>query len=158
RQLYFIFFFCSYFYLHTLTDLPMYRFIFLYILFLFVRCTTHSQVDLIVYNAKVYTVDSTFSVAEAFAVNDGMFIDIGSSEQMLRRSRAKDAVDAKEVAVGPGFYESHVRGVVYAEALQHVDLVGSRASTEVIDRMKEQRSKYPNEKWIIGSGWDQDLW
>src|SRR5690606_431122 len=99
RQLYFIFFFCSYFYLHTLTDLPMYRFIFLYILFLFVRCTNHSQVDLIVYNAKVYTVDSTFSVAEAFAVNDGMFIDIGSSEQILKRYRAKETIDAKQRAV-----------------------------------------------------------
>src|SRR5690606_12022939 len=108
------FFFCSYFYLHTLTVLPVYRFIFLYILFLFVRCTNHSQVDLIVYNAEVYTVDSTFSVAEAFAVNDGMFIDIGSSEQILKRYRAKETIDAKQRAVFPGFYDSHVHSFLYA--------------------------------------------
>lgn len=136
----------------------MYRFIFLYILFLFVRCTTHSQVDLIVYNAKVYTVDSTFSVAEAFAVNDGMFIDIGSSEQILKRYRAKETIDAKQRAVFPGFYDSHVHSFLYAESLQQINLVGSRSITEMIDRMKEHRSKYPNKKWIIGSGWDQNLW
>lgn len=48
-------------------------------------CTTNKQVDLIVFNAKVYTVDSSFSNAEAFAVKNGIFIDIGTNAEMQKK-------------------------------------------------------------------------
>lgn len=136
----------------------MHRLLILCIIFFFVRCTTNTEVDLIVYNAKVYTVDSTFSVAEAFAVSGGMFIDIGSSEDILKRYRAKESIDAQQRAVFPGFYDAHVHSFLYAEFLQQVDLVGSRSITEVLDRLKVFRQQFPNKKWIVGVGWDQNLW
>lgn len=49
-------------------------------------CTTNKQVDLIVFNAKVYTVDSSFSNAEAFAVKNGIFIDIGTNAEMQKNT------------------------------------------------------------------------
>ena len=38
---------------------------------------TLKTVDLVVFNAKVYTVDDSFSVCEAFAVDRGIFIATG---------------------------------------------------------------------------------
>ena len=40
-------------------------------------CTTNHEVDLIVYNARVYTVDSAFTIAEALAIRGGVFVEIG---------------------------------------------------------------------------------
>lgn len=136
----------------------MQRLLILCISLLFVRCTTNTQVDLIVYNAKVYSVDSTFSVAEAFAVNGGMFIEIGSSEDILKRYRAKETIDAQQRAVFPGFYDAHAHSFLYAEFLQQVDLIGSRSLSEVIDRVKLFRQQSPDKKWIVGAGWDQNMW
>ena len=46
------------------------------ILVLLASCK-QQQVDLIVTNASIYTVDSNFSKAEAFAIKDGKFIAVG---------------------------------------------------------------------------------
>ena len=38
------------------------------------------NVDLIIYNANIYTVDNTFSFAEAIAIKDGIFYDVGEND------------------------------------------------------------------------------
>ena len=53
------------------------------------------QVDLIVTNATIYTVDNNFSKAEAFAIKDGTFIDIGSSLEITTKYASKETIDAK---------------------------------------------------------------
>ena len=40
------------------------------------------SVDLIVVNANAYTIDSDFSKTEAFAVKDGKFVAVGTSEEI----------------------------------------------------------------------------
>lgn len=126
--------------------------------FILIRCTTNTEVDLIVYNAKVYTVDSTFSNIEAFAVKNGIFIDIGKSEDILKRYRAKEIIDAKGKSVYPGFYDAHGHSFLLSNALQEVDLTGTTSMEELIARLKVFRQKYPEKKWIVGNGWDQNIW
>lgn len=43
----------------------------LFLLAFFMSCQTKKEVDLIIYNAKVYTVDSILSISKSFAVKDG---------------------------------------------------------------------------------------
>ena len=124
----------------------------------FLSCTTNTEVDLIVYNAKIYTVDSTFSNAEAFAVKNGVFIDVGTSKDILKRYKAKESIDAQGKPVYPGFYDAHAHMFIYADFLQEADLTGSKSLSEVISRMKEFQSKHPHKKWLVGRGWDQSLW
>ncbi|MBC7565615.1 MAG: hypothetical protein H7223_01455 [Pedobacter sp.] len=49
------------------------------VLTLLCACSPKKQADLVVYNAKMYTVDGSFSVVEAFAVKDGKILQTGSS-------------------------------------------------------------------------------
>lgn len=125
---------------------------------LFVRCTTNTQVDLIVYNAKIYTVDSTFSTAEAFAVKNGIFIDIGTSKDILKRYTAKETIDAQQRSVYPGFYDAHGHSFLLSNAFQEVDLTGVKSMDEMIERIQIYHQKNPHKKWIVGGGWDQNLW
>ncbi|GAC1587293.1 MAG: hypothetical protein NVS3B19_06290 [Ginsengibacter sp.] len=53
------------------------------------------KADLIVYNAKVYCVDKSFSNAEAFAVNKGKIVGVGKSADIRKRFSSKDVIDAK---------------------------------------------------------------
>ena len=121
-------------------------------------CNHKTPVDLIVHNAKVYTVDDHFSIAQAFAVKDGKFVAIGDDETFMSQYEAKETIDAEGNAVYPGFMDGHCHFTGYGENLvRWADLKGCRSFDEVIERLKEHDRLYPAE-WLLGRGWDQNLW
>lgn len=121
-------------------------------------CDGVKQVDLIVHNAVVYTVDSAFTTAEAFAVLDGKFIAVASNSEILSTYRAKETIDAKGLPVYPGFYDAHAHFFGFSQTLGQADLTGASSFDEIIDRLKAFRAKYPDASWVRGRGWDQNLW
>lgn len=125
---------------------------------LIIGCTTNKEVDLIVYNAKVYTVDSAFRQAEAFAVKNGVFVDIGSTESIQNKYNAKESIDALGKPIYPGFYDAHAHFFMFADLLAQVDLNGSASFDEVIRRLKVYQQANPEKTWVVGGGWDQNLW
>src|SRR5580704_1707191 len=62
--------------------------------------------DLVVFNAKVYTVDSRAPKAEAFAVKNGRFTAVGSNAD-IKSIKAAQTYDAKQMTVVPGFIDTH---------------------------------------------------
>lgn len=124
----------------------------------FSSCTTNHEVDLIVHNAKVYTVDSSFHVAEAFAVRNGVFIEIGTSEDILKRYHAKETIDAQGLPVYPGFYDGHAHFMSFAHSLEIADLSKATSFDEVVDILRHHEKLHPHQKWVVGQGWDQNNW
>lgn len=125
---------------------------------LFIGCKEKERVDLILHHATVYTVDSTFSLQQAFAVKNGKFLDIGSNESILDKYESEHMVDAKNHPVYPGLYDAHCHFFALARGLHQVNLVGASSMKEVIERVKNFQAKFPNDAWILGHGWDQNLW
>ncbi len=123
----------------------------------FTACSTKKNVDLIVYNAIVYTVDSTFRMTESFAVKDGKFVALGKSEEVLNAFQARQVVNAKGKAIFPGFIDSHCHFYPYGLGLQEANLVGTNSFNEVIQRLTEF-SQVNKREWLIGRGWDQNDW
>ena len=119
-------------------------------------CRSAIQADLIVHHGKVYTVDSSFSVAEAFAVKDGKILAVGKDADILKAYTAKQTVDAKGKAVYPGFIDAHTHFLSYGQSLFTVNLYDSRSIEEMVERIKQFVSTHPNEQWILGRGWDQN--
>ncbi|WP_156308119.1 amidohydrolase [Sphingobacterium endophyticum] len=132
--------------------------IFLSIIGFFLSCTTNKQIDLIVYNAKVYTVDSAFTTVEAFAINNGVVVELGDSQDLLNKYDAKEKIDVNGKFIYPGFYDAHAHFFMLAEAMDEVNLVGSKSFDEVLERLKSYAAANPDKKWIVGNGWDQNLW
>lgn len=114
------------------------------------------NVDTIVYNGIVYTVNKTFTTTEAFAISNGKIIAAGSNNDILKKYSAKQMIDAKGNAVYPGFIDAHAHFVGYGQSLFQVDLFGANSWEEVIDRVKKFAAEHPGEKWIRGRGWDQN--
>ncbi|TXE10525.1 amidohydrolase [Gelidibacter salicanalis] len=115
------------------------------------------EVDSIVINANVYTVDDAFGKAEAFAVKDGKFLEIGSSEAIQEKYASANVIDANGQTIVPGFIDAHCHFLGMGLNQQSVDLVGTKSFEEIIERI----STFQNEKnldFILGRGWDQNHW
>ena len=115
-------------------------------------------VDLLVTNATIYTVDSTFSKAGAFAVKDGRFVAVGEATDLKTRFTAAKEVDAGGKFIYPGFYDAHCHFYRFALGLRDANLVGTHSWKEVIETLQENRRRYPQAAWLTGHGWDQNHW
>ena len=120
------------------------------------NCDSKKNADTIVYNGIVYTVNEKFDTAQAFAVSNGKIIEVGRTDDILKKYSAKEMVDARGQAVYPGFIDAHAHFVGYGQSLFQVDLFGSNSWEEIIDRVKKFAAEHPNEAWIRGRGWDQN--
>lgn len=119
-------------------------------------CTQKEQADMIVCNGVVYTVDSAFSTATAFAVKDGKIIAVGKTEDIKVRYAAAEIVDAQGMAVYPGFIDAHSHFTGYGRSLFEVNLYDCNDWAEAVERIKAFATEHPNEPWIRGRGWDQN--
>lgn len=124
-----------------------------------ISCTNKKeQVDMIVFNAQVYVVNEQADTAEAFAIEDGTFIAAGTDNDILEKYESEQKIDLNQKPVYPGFIDAHCHFYNYGLTLNEVDLRDASSFEEVIQKVNGHRSKFPDDKWIIGGGWDQNLW
>lgn len=121
-------------------------------------CNMKTKADLIGINGVVYTVDSAFSIAEAFAVKDGKFVYVGTTKDVLDKYSSSAMVDFEGKAVFPGLIDAHCHLLELGQNLMSADLKGCRSLGEVVERLKDFHEKHPNLDLITGAGWDQNLW
>ena len=115
-------------------------------------------VDLIVYNAAVYTLDTAFSKGTAFAVDKGKFVAVGQDATILADFESTQKLDADGKPVYPGFNDGHSHFMGYGPALtQYANLVGLTSFDDLLATLQKFHKDYPGH-WILGRGWDQNLW
>ncbi|TKC12131.1 amidohydrolase [Pedobacter polaris] len=125
---------------------------------LFILCSCNKpKADLVIYNAKIYTVNNKFDIAEAMAVKDGKILAVGSSADIRKQFSGTEEVDANGKAVYPGFIDAHAHFFGYGESLQSADLRETKSWEEVIDRVTAFAKTHPD-GWLTGRGWDQNDW
>ncbi len=126
--------------------------------FLINSCSMNkTKADFILLNARIHTVDSVLSVAGAMAVSSGKVIATGSQKDIMEHFIAGKIIDAGQKPVYPGFIDAHCHFYGYALNLRYVMLNGCSSFDEVLLRIKES-GKYKPGDWIVGRGWDQNLW
>jgi predicted amidohydrolase YtcJ len=128
------------------------------IIILFSCCQSKQPADLIVHNGKVYTVDSAFTIATAFAVKDGKIVAIGKNEEILNTYKSDSVIDAQGRAIYPGFIDAHAHFVGYGRGLFEVNLFDCKDWDEAVQRVASFAKEHPDEQWIRGRGWDQNKW
>lgn len=121
-------------------------------------CSQKEQVDLIVTNANIYTVDDAFSKAEAFAVTDGKFVATGTTQEITEKYSSTKTIDAVGQTILPGLIDGHCHFYGLGQNLQVVDLVGTTSYDEVLERVAAFAKANPSKTFIRGRGWDQNDW
>ena len=135
----------------------MKKIFFLFFVAALAACNSN-KVDTIVHHAKIYTVDSAFTVEEAIAIKDGKIVATGTNDDINGKYKADSVVDAKGAAIYPGFIDAHAHFLGYASSLYQVDLFNTSTWEETVDRIVAFSKEHPEIKFIQGRGWDQNKW
>ena len=141
------------------------RYFFAVILF-FLSCNSATEsassaeaADLVIKNAKVYTVNKNQPEAEALAVKDGRIIFVGSNTDAKKYTGDKtEVIDAKGQFVMPGFIEGHGHIHGLGLSLTILNLMNVKNWDEIVAMVAEAVRKAKPGDWIIGRGWHQEKW
>jgi predicted amidohydrolase YtcJ len=130
-----------------------------FIILLFIlSCSKERQhADTIITNAKVYTVNTNFEMAEAFARKDGKFVDVGTKEAIQSKFDADTIIDANGQTILPGLIDAHCHFLTLGQLQQQVNLVGVTSFEDMIKRVLDFHNEQ-NLPFIKGRGWDQNDW
>ncbi|WP_289022954.1 amidohydrolase [uncultured Salegentibacter sp.] len=127
--------------------------------FALISCNSENkaEVDLMVFNAEVYTVDENFNTAEAFVIKDGKFVEVGNADELQEKYNSAEKLDAGGKSVFPGFIDGHAHFYGLGLQQQRVDLSGTKSFEEVVQRIVDFQNKR-DVPFITGRGWDQNDW
>jgi predicted amidohydrolase YtcJ len=117
------------------------------------------EADLVVFNAKVYTMDAGMPTAEAFAVKAGRFVAVGTTGDIKGLIGGKTrSLDAAQMTVVPGFTDCHNHAG--GETLLYEVLVGNPFEVEfvtiasIVDKLKAKARQTPPGTWVDGFFFD----
>jgi predicted amidohydrolase YtcJ len=115
------------------------------------------QPDLVLKNAKVWTVDAAQPEAEALAVWRDRILFVGKDADVAALIGPKTRViDLKGKRVLPGFYDSHLHMLSGGRLLAQVNLKDCKDEAEFGVRLKKFDQELPRDRWILGGNWDHD--
>lgn len=114
------------------------------LVFFLVSCSSTPPADLLVTNAKIYTVNDSLPTAEAIAIKNGKIVALGTSKEVDKyRGDKTQVIDAAGKLVLPGFIDSHTHAFWGGQRLTEVNLNGSETIEELQQKLKD---------WIITKG------
>jgi predicted amidohydrolase YtcJ len=115
--------------------------------------------DLIVTNAKIWTVDKARPQAEALAVLGEHIVAVGSAVDVdAWHGPQTKVLDAHGKLLLPGFNDAHVHFVDGGTHLQEVQLKDADSPEEFAHRIGERAKTTPKGEWITGGDWDEQKW
>jgi predicted amidohydrolase YtcJ len=120
---------------------------------------SHPTADLIITNAKVWTVDKSNPTAQAVALLGDRIVAVGSNSDVDNwRGPNTPVIDAEGKLLLPGFNDAHVHFVNGGLALDAVQLNDATSPEEFARRIGERAKQTPKGEWIMGGDWDETKW
>jgi predicted amidohydrolase YtcJ len=118
-----------------------------------------SPADLIVTNARIYTVDDNHPFVSAMAVRDGRVQFVGSDrEAAVFRGPSTRMIDGAGRTIIPGMIDAHAHLFGLGTFLRDLDLTDTRSYETIVSRVAERVKGLPTGRWVLGRGWDQNKW
>ena len=121
----------------------------------YAQSVSSADPDLVVFNAKVFTMDPASPRAEAFAVHAGRFTALGSSNDIKGLiGKRTQTFDAKQMTVVPGFIDCHNHAG--GATLLYEVLVGNPFEVEfvtiasIIEKLRAKARTTPAGTWVEG--------
>lgn len=110
-------------------------------------------------NGHVYTMDRSVPAATALVVQGETVLAVGSEDNLASLVGVGDTmVDLEGQTVLPGFTDAHLHLHWYAQTRRWVNLQGVSSLEEVLACVAARAAETPAGDWVIGRGWNQNLW
>ncbi len=117
------------------------------------------DVDLILVNGNVYTVNKKQPRAEAIAVRDRRIVFVGLNEDARKfRGDKTRTIDLGGKTVVPGFTDAHCHIFGIGEREMKLNLEGTNTLEDFFAKVKERVAQTERGKWITGRGWIETFW
>jgi predicted amidohydrolase YtcJ len=115
------------------------------------------DVDLLLTQGRVYTVDPAQPWAEAVAIRGGRIVAVGTTADLAARYRAKHQRALAGAMVLPGFHDAHVHPEGAGIELSQCDLNGLSSVDAILATVRGCVESTPGDGWIVGGGWNLSL-
>ncbi|MBN1328096.1 MAG: amidohydrolase [Candidatus Heimdallarchaeota archaeon] len=118
-----------------------------------------TEIDLIVFNGNIITLNEQLPQVEALAIDQGKILALGKNEEIKSKFPfAKDEIDLKGKFLCPGFNDTHTHLLAVAAKFQDVLLQDVTSPKEALEKISQRVKQTPTGKWIFGEGWDESNW
>ncbi|WP_300752343.1 amidohydrolase [Janthinobacterium sp.] len=122
----------------------------------------HAHADTVIANANGYTLNHAGKVIRftALAFDDaGKFIAVGSHSDVQRKvARGATVIDVQGKTVLPGLIDAHGHVFGLGTIASGVLLYGSTSLAGAVQAVADFARAHPERSWIVGSGWNQEIW
>ena len=115
------------------------------------------DVDLLLVNGNVYTVNEKQPHAEAIAVKGDRIVFVGSKDE-AKRFHAARTIDLTGKTVLPGLTDSHCHIFGIGERELSLNLEGTNTLQDFLVAVSKRATKTEPGKWITGRGWIETFW
>ena len=114
-----------------------------------------SELDLILHNGNIWTVNARAPRAEAVAISEGRFLAVGSNQDVLAMAAGRARkIDLGGKTVLPGFIDAHSHPAVAGrQHLRQVDC-DLRSIAAIQQALRERAAKTPPGEWVLGFKYD----
>jgi len=112
-----------------------------------------TQVDLILTNAKIITVDDNFSIQNTVAVDEGLIVATGG-QSLLDKYQSELTVDLEGKTLMPGFIDSHTH--IRGRPQRYIELGDVGSIAEIQNLIRAKAEELGDGEWITGYGWSED--
>ena len=120
---------------------------------------TKPSADLIIRNARVWTVDRDHPEAEAVAILGDRIVAVGANQDVdAWRGTNTKTIDAAGNRLLPGFNDAHVHFMSGGSQLDNVQLNDATSPQEFARRIAERAAKTSKGEWLLGGDWDETKW
>jgi predicted amidohydrolase YtcJ len=125
----------------------------------FSQAQSKPAADLIITNAKIWTVDKSLPIAQAVAVLGDRIVAVGSNVDVdAWRDPNTQVIDAGGKLLLPGFNDAHVHFVTGGLQLDNIQLNDATSPQEFARRIGERAKATPKGEWMTGGDWDETKW
>lgn len=113
---------------------------------------------LVIYNARIYTNVPEEPEVSAIAIQNGLVVATGKRAETLGRTRTSvTRIDLAGSVILPGLIDSHLHLEHYAKSLERIDC--ETPSLDIcLQKVHDRAVKTPKKQWILGHGWNQNVW
>ena len=117
------------------------------------------EMNLILYNGLVRTLDPRRPTAQAVAVRGNRILAVGTERDVrFQAGPGAEGIDLRGGLVVPGLTDAHLHFLWYGLGLSRPNLDGARSLAEAVGRLVPPSTGLPEGQWLLGGGWNHEEW
>ena len=111
----------------------------------------------ILYNAHIHTQNPSKPTASAMVIHREWILAVGDNDDLLAQYPYAEQEDMDRRYIFPGLTDAHLHLQHYSLGLQKIDCE-TDTKEECLRRVEERVQKSKPGEWVLGHGWNQNVW